>query len=284
MTYLFYRILNKLGLPKLVNFTFVKYINGIRFKFPIIYSLGSEHSYTSEYWMINTIKTLYKIKSGVFIDVGVNTGQTLIKLKSVAPEVKYIGFEPNPKCIFYVEELIAKNSFANCTLYPVGLMTSTELLSLNFYSFYSTDSSASVMSDFRPDQKVVFSKAVPVFDFSSLTINPASVSLVKIDVEGAESFVILSMLERIKIDRPFILIEILPCYSQENRARIDRQNKIESIVKEIKYTIFRNKKNETTLQVEMIEAIGIHSNMDFCEYLLCPDELVPQIKSYITSL
>ena len=233
--------------------------------------------------MIHTIKILYGINSGVFFDIGVNTGQTLIKLKSVAPAAEYIGFEPNPKCIFYVEELIAKNRFMNCTLYPVGIMTSDELLHLNFYSFYSTDSSASLIPDFRPERKVIFKKAVPVFDFASLNLSTGPISIIKIDVEGAESFVLCSLLERIKLDRPFILIEILPCYSNENQMRIQRQNKIEAMLKEINYTMFRNKKDLNTLQIERIQTIGIHSNMDFCEYLLCPNELTSRIESYTTS-
>ena len=41
-----------------------------------------------------------------FIDVGVNVGQTLLKLKSISSEINYLGFEPNPNCVNYLKNLI----------------------------------------------------------------------------------------------------------------------------------------------------------------------------------
>ena len=61
------------------NFIYIPYINGIRCKI-------------TEPWMIELLAMLLKEKEGAFIDVGVNVGQTLIKLKSIDINRKYIGF------------------------------------------------------------------------------------------------------------------------------------------------------------------------------------------------
>ena len=49
--------------------------------------------------MIDILKIVLPIENKKFIDVGVNIGQTLLKLKSVSSEIDYIGFEPNPICV-----------------------------------------------------------------------------------------------------------------------------------------------------------------------------------------
>jgi FkbM family methyltransferase len=119
----------------------------------------------------------------------------LLKLKSVNSQVQYVGFEPNPKCIFYVDELIKVNNFENTKLVPVGLMNENSLLELNFFSEAETDSSASLISNFRPNQKTYYSKYVPALNYDSLRLPIDKVAILKIDVEGAEVFVIEALLE-----------------------------------------------------------------------------------------
>jgi len=50
--------------------------------------------------MIDLLKKILLLKDGVFIDIGMNLGQTLIKLKCVDPNIRYFGFEPNPGCVY----------------------------------------------------------------------------------------------------------------------------------------------------------------------------------------
>ena len=52
------------------------------------------------------LENLLKKKNGAYLDIGVNIGQTLMKLKSVNPKIEYIGFEPNATCVHYVNKLI----------------------------------------------------------------------------------------------------------------------------------------------------------------------------------
>lgn len=55
--------------------------------------------------MLKILTSLFKLRSGTFLDIGVNLGLTLIKVKSVNADRNYIGFKPNPACVFYIEEL-----------------------------------------------------------------------------------------------------------------------------------------------------------------------------------
>lgn len=270
------RVLNKLGLLKYVNLTIQHQqgTNGKRINVPIIQSFGRENLYLSELWMGQLIEKLFVLKSGIFIDVGVNVGQTLIKLKSRFPEAVYIGFEPNPACVFYAKELVRHNEFKDTLIVPVGLAEKNELLSLYFYADGDLDSSASIIENFRPE-KVYRKEFVPCFDFKSIgfVLGNKQVSIIKIDVEGAELAVLKSLDELIAKERPFILIEVLPVYSLDNKPRMERQQAIESMLKELNYAILRvNKKSEQLSGFEKLNEFGLTKEVALSDYVFCPIE------------
>jgi FkbM family methyltransferase len=272
MKIIFFKLLRRLKFGKSLNFSFKIDINNVYFTIPVIYQIGFEHTIISELWMINIFKKIININTGSFYDVGVNTGQTLLKLKSVNPGVSYIGFEPNPKCIFYVDELIKANNFKDIKLLPVGLMSENALLELNFFSEADTDSAASLISNFRPNEKTYLSKYVPALNYNSLRLPEDKIGILKIDVEGAELFVIEALLEKIRIDKPIILMEILPCHSSIEIDRIERQKKLEDYFRKLNYKIYRVQKDQETIGIQYISTIEIHSDMNLCEYIIVPDK------------
>jgi FkbM family methyltransferase len=270
------KILNKLKLLHHVNLIGDVTLNGVTFKIPVIKKLGIGNVYMSEPWMISLLKKL-KLKDGQFIDVGVNIGQTMLKLKSVNKEIEYIGFEPNPTCVFYSNELIQINQFKKTTIIPTGISNINGILKLDFYSTGLTDPSASIIANFRPNQKVAFSKYIPVntIDNLSQSISIHNVEAIKIDVEGAELEVIESLRNLISENQPVILIEILPVYNIENKERLIRQQKIETILKELNYSIFRIQIKDNDFEsIEPLESIGVHSDLDACEYVFMPKNTV----------
>ncbi len=117
MKHFFPRLLNKFGLLKILNLSFKITVNNNSFKIPVIAGIGFNNLFMSEVWMVQVLEKITKLKHGTFIDVGVNIGQTLIKLRSVDKEREYLGFEPNPLCVFYTEELIKKIIFKNQPLF-----------------------------------------------------------------------------------------------------------------------------------------------------------------------
>ena len=104
------RILNRLRILKNININSSTTINKRRFIIPVIGKVGLANVFMSEPWMIDVMKIVLPIESGKFIDVGVNIGQTLLKLRCVSNEYDYIGFEPNPQCVSYVNKLIKKKN------------------------------------------------------------------------------------------------------------------------------------------------------------------------------
>jgi len=266
------KIINKLKLLNYFNLLGEISLNDVTFKIPVIKKLGIENIYMSEPWMISLLKKM-NLKDGQFIDVGVNIGQTLLKLKSVNQEIEYIGFEPNPTCVFYSNELIEANQFKNTVIIPTGIADKNGVLKLNFYSENISDSSASIIENFRPDQEVKSSQYIPVNTVENISdsISLKNVKAIKIDVEGAEMEVLESFKKLISKNQPVILIEILPVYTSENTFRLDRQEKIESLLSELDYLIYRvNKKNEIFESLQHIDSIGIHDNLDECEYVFMP--------------
>jgi FkbM family methyltransferase len=277
MIKLFIRIAAKFKFLNKLNFYSSALINRHKIIIPIIKGIGVNNLYMSEIWMCEVLKTILPLKQGTFLDIGINVGQTLIKLKTVDHQVNYIGFEPNPTCVFYVHELIKANKYVNTTVFPIGISDKNQVVQLNFYSDGDTDAGASMIKDLRPNATIYRKEYIPCFNFDSIQKELAleNISIVKIDVEGAELEVLKGIEAFIRSMRPFILIEILPVYTPENKSRLEKQIEIERFVKEHNYRIVRIHKssNNQFSEIKLIDEINIHSDIDLCDYIFCPEEL-----------
>ncbi len=239
---------------------------------PVLGGTGYPNLHLSERWMIQILHDIHNESKGTFMDIGVNIGQTLIKLKSVQPEVDYIGFEPNFNCNSYVQQLIDVNSF-QAELIPAGIFNRNGIEKLFFYYKNNTDGTASILQDYRPDQPIAFTKYIAAIEGSEAekVLAEKELSVIKIDVEGAELEVLEVLAKIIEVKKPLILIEILPVYSEENKFRLERQNKIVELLKQINYSIYRIiKKDKKVIQLTPLNEFGIHSRIDHCDYLLSP--------------
>lgn len=274
MNKIFIRALKKIRLLSFLNLNGTINCNNKSFTIPILQEVGFSNLYLSEPWMTDLLKIVLPIDKKQFVDIGVNVGQTLIKLKSVNSEIEYIGFEPNPICINYVDQLIKKNHLNNIKLLPIGVSDQTEIGVLNFFYSSSTDSSASMIEDFRPEQKINRKEYISLFRIDQIKekVNLEAISILKIDVEGAELEVLYSFRFLIAEQHPIILIEILPAYNEKNKFRIERQNKIQELIREADYSMYRViKQNEILMSFEEISEIGIHSDLNKCEYVMVPN-------------
>lgn len=252
-------------------------LNGVELRIPAIRGVSCE---ISEPWMVDLLARLLR-KPGAFLDVGVNVGQTLVKVKSIDPDREYVGFEPNPVCVAYLQELVRDNGFANCTVVPVGLYTEDGVLALDLFSDSAADSSASLIENFRPDHKVHSRVLVPVFRYDAVDrfVKGGRVGIVKIDVEGAELEVVRSLSAMIRRDRPVILVELLPVYSERNEARKSRQDELERILSDLGYAILRveKKPDNTYSGLRRLAGIGIHSDLTQCDHVLVPRERLDEL-------
>jgi FkbM family methyltransferase len=257
-------------------------VNGKYYKIPILGNVGISNLSISEQWMVDLLKALLSIDANKFVDVGVNIGQTLLKVKSVDAQIEYLGFEPNPSCVFYVNKLIKVNSIKNTALYPVGISTKSELGVLNFYYDSETDGSASIIKDHN-SKTVNRKEFIPLFDINTLktTVDFENMSILKIDVEGAELEVIKSFEDEIKRNNPFIITEILPVYNkEENPVRFQRQNDLLEALHTLDYFTFRIiKEKKNLIAIKKIQSIEIHSDLNKCEYLFVPKSKLQKLAS-----
>lgn len=264
------------------NYTYHYNIND---KKQIGMKLYQSKSEVSEKWMGDILKRLLNMTDELFIDVGVNLGQTLCQVKSLDIKREYIGFEPNYACNMFVEEIIRLNKFQNTKVIPVGLFRNNSILELDLYHNEITNAGGSLITDYwefnkiRPMRKLM----VPVMSFQTIcdSIKIEKIGILKIDVEGAELEVFQSMLFRIETDRPLIIVEIISAFSEENKLRMDRQTKILEIfdsLNYLKYRILRDK-SENLVGISQIENIDPEFDHNQCNYLFIPKEKEVQFSS-----
>jgi FkbM family methyltransferase len=265
------KVCNRLGLLPYLQTRFRKKIIDTEFIIPLFGKLGFNILHLSEPWMTRLLQQLKPLYNGYFTDIGINMGQTLLKAYAVYGDVHYTGFEPNPMCVYYVQQMAEMNNLRNCTIVPVGISNNTEILKLRFYIDDYSDPSASIVQDFRAGEVEKKSISIPVFDSRHLLsfLPTQQNTLVKIDVEGAEAEVLEGLQEWISSSEPIILIEILPVYSEEYADRLERQLKLEKLLKQMNYSIFRISKS-VPVHIVPLKEIGIHANPEDCEYILCP--------------
>lgn len=267
----FQKVARRLGIFKFINFTAFVKIGGTRFNIPVIHEMGLGNLAATEPWMMELIQNLYKEKMGAFVDIGANIGQTLLKFKSVAPHMDYIGFEPNPACVCYLRELIKANHFEHSIVIPVGCFDTDTVLELLYMGASEDNSAASMIKNYRPNNKIYDKQYVPVFSFTHLqnVLNLQNIAIIKIDVEGSELEVLHGLREILKTQRPYLLVEILPIYHDQNFVRIERQKKIEQFLRELNYSMARVKKTSAE-RLDCLLPLGtidIHSDLKQCDYV-----------------
>src|SRR5689334_10466979 len=84
--------LRRRGLLWRANFTVSGRLAGLPLRVPLQFGSGWEHLRMIEVWLFRAIERILRERTGVFVDVGVNVGHTLIKVKAADPDREYIGF------------------------------------------------------------------------------------------------------------------------------------------------------------------------------------------------
>jgi len=166
------------------------------------------------------IQRLLADRDGAFLDVGVNTGQTLLKVLACDPQRRYVGFEPQIACCFFVSEFLRRNQIRTAQVLPIGLGADACVLQLHVHG--DVDEMAS-LDDFGLRASDDHS-SVPILVLRGDTVLQQlqidRVAVLKVDVEGAELEVMRGLEETIRRCRPAILFEVLPNYSGHERSPI----------------------------------------------------------------
>lgn len=188
-------------------------LNGRRYKvrpaqFNRLVIEASRNNYELE--MKSLFQRELKNTQGYFIDVGANFGQTLISVLAIDPQIPYLGIEPQPGCASSVLQFIVDNSLPNHRLVCCCLSDGSGLVNLGFSR--EGDVRASFVDEFRPQGTFKNSLLSPTISGDQLLkeAGVTIVSLIKIDVEGAELEVLRSFRQTLINLKPTITFEILP--------------------------------------------------------------------------
>jgi FkbM family methyltransferase len=280
--YKFYlsHLLFKAGLLKYINFTASKTINSKKYIIPVINCAGYTNlSENYEPWFSNFLQKILIGQQPYIVDVGVNIGQTILKLATLNKDIHYLGFEPNPTCYSYSRKLIQANNLAKYKIFPVGLSDKFQILSLFGDNDYA--GGASLIGNFRKNVKRysnIQNVTVAEGDKILAEENLPQIDFIKADVEGAELEVMKGLAETVRKYQPLIMLEILPVYSLSNEngiLRKTRQDQLLKVMKNYGYQCYLVDEKKCTLTT--IEDIPVHSDMGRTNYLFIPGQ---KIKDY----
>jgi FkbM family methyltransferase len=227
-------------------------------------------------WKIHLMRKIVP-DGGTLIDIGVNTGQTLIEWKLCGVKGNYVGFEPNYSVAELVADIIAFNKYQDSVIAPFGLSDSNCVKKLFFKKGMRHDSGASIVSDLRPGLGYDI-QIVPVYRFDDVVddLQIQNIDFVKIDVEGAEYQVLSGMKGCIELYKPIILCEIL--FADENASwdcYLNNVKKMEAFLMSINYAIYRVTRDNAKISLmpikELPQKVLTKENSEECDYIFAPE-------------
>ena len=272
------RALHRRGLLWRMNFTLTGRLGGHPLRVPLRHGTGWQHLRMSEVWLFRAMERVLRGRPGAVVDVGVNVGHTLIKMKMADSQRSYVGFEPNPQCLAYVSELIQLNQFTRCVVVPVGASNRTGLLTLHFN--HDVDPSATLVEGFREPARYHRSMIVPlsIGDDVLDSIGVDDVAVVKIDVEGGELEVIDGLTRTLRRSMPYVFCEVLPVFdprSEVARFRAGRHRALLDLLDSLGYNVFRLYVDDS---VEPLTDFGVNSDLTLANYVFVPTCNMEQFK------
>jgi FkbM family methyltransferase len=245
---------------------------GRSIRVPVIDGLGLGNSRLTEPWMLPLLERLLALDARAVLDVGVNLGQTLMKFLLLSDGRRYIGCEPNPLCVFYVERMAALNDARSVAIIPCGLSDQHGVLQL--FSGGPVDSAASLVAGFRDASEYTSSRIAIVAPGDEVlqAAGAPPIGILKIDVEGAELDVLRGLHQTLARDRPLVVCEILPTYSdttENGRMRRKRADAVTEIMTSLGYRMYRINHAGGLQPLDRVET---HGDVELSDYLFAPRE------------
>lgn len=204
-------------------------LGNLNLRIPLVYGLGADHLSRHELpWTHYFLKSLLKITPGALVDIGANVGLYLIWLKSMDKRRQYVGFEPNPACYWYLQELIRHNNFENAKTFPLALSDSRQMRT--FFVKRLGDKMGSLLETHRAEEDkprsfdLITEPGDPIMDALGLD----AIAAMKIDVEGFELEVLHGLRETLAKFGPTVICEIysLDPEHPEFEVRRERMEKL----------------------------------------------------------
>ena len=240
-------------------------------------------------WKTALIHSVIAKRPGKFLDIGANIGQTLLDYCDSPNRPGYIGFEPNYRCLQLVSEIIALNHLDDCVITPIGLSSDNSILKLYAAGIFETDTGASIVQELRP-QKECQTQWVPCYRFDDIrpSLDLDAISLMKIDVEGAELLVLKGMANTLRELKPWAICEVL---LRDGNADPDtyreRITSLMDVIREVGYVAMRINKRPDLLAVsgftpveQFPDEVWTYEQAEQCDYLIVPSTDAGQVEAH----
>jgi len=253
-----------------INFTLRRRIDGRWIKLPVLGGLKAGIS--GQRFLLDILKHFLPKLDGAIVDVGVNIGQTLCKVKLADPHQSYYGFEPNAACHAYVEQLVRINDWTNVSIFPCGLSDRTRMLHLHVSPDKGTDGFGSFLPCILPDgtreNHLSWAKPAAVFAYTEIAyLIEERIALLKIDVEGTELEVVRGMADVIHRDEPIVVIELIP-----DESLIGRHEETITLLQSLGYNLFSigKQRNSCWSGLKPMRSYVTPDDLSMSDYLAIP--------------
>ena len=222
-----------------------------QWRIPVIDAIGYDLAVgeQSELWLFIELQKQYrKDPFSVFIDIGVNVGQTLLKVKAIDPAIRYFGFEPNPTCVYYTEYLIRLNEIKNVSISCFGLGSRSSIEQLYFHGV--EDTRATVHQTETTPSDLIYNRQIAIWTLDDIEfkIDTREQVIMKVDVEGYELEVMTGAQKFIEKYKPVIFFESLPHQHFEKNRK--RAHSLFNWIMDRQYTIYLLNHDGSTIAVD----------------------------------
>jgi FkbM family methyltransferase len=168
-------------------------------------------------------------KEMTILDIGTNIGETLLHFASRAGTNGCVyGFEPVEYNFEKCKSNIQLNGFSNVKVFPYALSDKNETL---YFTSSSNQNSGGIymMKDSAPQSYPVTAMTLDAFIAAE---NITKIDLIKMDVEGFETNVLIGGMESIRKFEPVLFIEVDRDNLQRQNSSPEELNSIQADAKE----------------------------------------------------
>ncbi len=148
-------------------------------------------------------------KEGIFLDIGANIGLISFYVKKNLPHVEIHAFEPGIHQNKLLQMSVDKNKVSSMKVYKDAISDSRGTVSFHIHNprYAAFDGMKDTARRGKTKQIEVPTTTVDIWWCES---GMPKISVVKVDTEGAEFFVLKGMEQMIREQKPVILLEISP--------------------------------------------------------------------------
>lgn len=139
----------------------------------------------------------------VFVDIGANQGEYTLFAAKRLPSGTVLAFEPLPSMRATLEENVSMNGFRNIVIFPLGLSSKEETLTIHEIA----DAHEGLATLFPGDRSSTSATEVLLKRLDDV-VDPDRVDFVKIDIEGGELRALEGCRRILRKHKPAFLVEI----------------------------------------------------------------------------